>query len=75
MSNSVDFCLTFCFPHAQSTSQSSTVNLRMPSWTSLDGANVTLNDQNLPLPSPGMISVLVLSEIVIDMAIDVFCKN
>ncbi|XP_009418118.2 uncharacterized protein LOC103998381 [Musa acuminata AAA Group] len=37
----------------QSTSQSSTLNLRMPSWTSLDGANVTLNDQNLPLPSPG----------------------
>ncbi|RWV92342.1 hypothetical protein GW17_00045295 [Ensete ventricosum] len=61
--NLIDFCLTFCFPHAQSTSQSSTLNLRMPSWTSLDGANVTLNDQNLPLPSPGMISVLVLSEI------------
>ncbi|CAL9168435.1 unnamed protein product [Musa hybrid cultivar] len=37
----------------KSSSQISTLNLRIPSWTSLDGAKATLNDNNLQLPSPG----------------------
>ncbi|KAK0606517.1 hypothetical protein LWI29_038542 [Acer saccharum] len=33
--------------------QSSTLNLRIPFWTNSNGAKATLNNQNLPLPSPG----------------------
>ncbi|KAK2641261.1 hypothetical protein Ddye_023024 [Dipteronia dyeriana] len=33
--------------------QPSTLNLRIPFWTNSNGANATLNNQNLPLPSPG----------------------
>lgn len=32
----------------------STVNVRVPIWTSSDGATATLNGQNLALPSPGV---------------------
>ncbi|WOK92945.1 hypothetical protein Cni_G01637 [Canna indica] len=37
----------------ESTSQLSTLNLRIPSWTSLNGAKAVLNSQNLQFPSPG----------------------
>ncbi|XP_072969563.1 uncharacterized protein [Typha angustifolia] len=33
--------------------QSSTLNVRIPSWTSLNGAKAALNAQNLELPYPG----------------------
>ncbi|XP_022754274.1 uncharacterized protein LOC111302749 isoform X2 [Durio zibethinus] len=33
--------------------QSSTLNLRIPIWTQLEGANATLNSQNLDLPPSG----------------------
>ncbi|KAM3741098.1 hypothetical protein ACB098_08G150500 [Castanea mollissima] len=33
--------------------QSSTLNLRIPSWTHTDGAKASLNDQSLNLPAPG----------------------
>ncbi|KAJ7965222.1 DUF1680 domain-containing protein [Quillaja saponaria] len=35
------------------TSKSSTLNLRIPVWTHLDGAKATLNAQSLTIPSPG----------------------
>ncbi|XP_017697122.1 uncharacterized protein LOC103702309 isoform X2 [Phoenix dactylifera] len=37
----------------ESISQSSTLNLRIPSWTSLDGARAALNGQDMQLPYPG----------------------
>ncbi|KAL5832032.1 hypothetical protein ACOSQ4_017386 [Xanthoceras sorbifolium] len=37
----------------QGTGQSSSLNLRIPFWTNSNGAKATLNNQNLPLPSPG----------------------
>ncbi|KAM0932353.1 hypothetical protein DsansV1_C46g0241901 [Dioscorea sansibarensis] len=36
-----------------SSNQRSTLNLRIPSWTSVDGAKATLNNQDLTLPAPG----------------------
>ncbi|KAJ0988148.1 hypothetical protein J5N97_006504 [Dioscorea zingiberensis] len=37
----------------ESSNQPSTLNLRIPSWTFVDGAKATLNDEDLNLPSPG----------------------
>ncbi|XP_017226360.1 uncharacterized protein LOC108202475 [Daucus carota subsp. sativus] len=37
----------------QTEAKRSTLNLRMPIWTYLDGATATLNKKQLPLPSPG----------------------
>ncbi|KAL5567182.1 hypothetical protein UlMin_030346 [Ulmus minor] len=37
----------------EGTGKSSTLNLRVPSWTQLKGAKATYNAQNKPLPSPG----------------------
>ncbi|KAL5764948.1 hypothetical protein ACOSQ2_017542 [Xanthoceras sorbifolium] len=37
----------------EGTGQSSSLNLRIPFWTNSNGAKATLNNQNLPLPSPG----------------------
>ncbi|XP_039124752.1 uncharacterized protein LOC120261113 [Dioscorea cayenensis subsp. rotundata] len=37
----------------ESSNQPSTLHLRIPRWTSVDGAKATLNDQDLSLPAPG----------------------
>ncbi|GJM97982.1 hypothetical protein PR202_ga14952 [Eleusine coracana subsp. coracana] len=38
---------------AKTNGQFATLNVRMPSWTSLSGAKATLNDKDLELASPG----------------------
>ncbi|GJN38820.1 hypothetical protein PR202_gb27896 [Eleusine coracana subsp. coracana] len=38
---------------AKTNGQFATLNIRMPSWTSLSGAKATLNDKDLELASPG----------------------
>ncbi|ESW03989.1 hypothetical protein PHAVU_011G057800 [Phaseolus vulgaris] len=43
--------VTFTFSPVESTS--STLNFRLPSWTSLDGPKGILNDESLSLPTPG----------------------
>ncbi|KAL1298409.1 uncharacterized protein LOC107614206 [Arachis ipaensis] len=44
--------LTFS-PTKKTSSTSSTLNLRLPTWTHIHGAKLTLNSDTLPLPSPG----------------------
>ncbi|MED6169897.1 hypothetical protein PIB30_025463 [Stylosanthes scabra] len=44
--------LTFS-PTKKTSNTSSTLNLRLPTWTHIHGAKVTLNSDSLPLPSPG----------------------
>ncbi|KAG6513650.1 hypothetical protein ZIOFF_023983 [Zingiber officinale] len=46
---------------ANESSLTSTLNLRIPSWTSLSGAKVLLNDENLKL-TPGMMHSIYLSD-------------
>jgi hypothetical protein len=38
----------------QGASRLSNLNLRIPSWTSADGAKALLNGQSLPIPAPGV---------------------
>ena len=38
----------------QGSSQASTLNLRIPVWTHLDGATATINSQSLAIPAPGV---------------------
>ncbi|KAL3609151.1 hypothetical protein D5086_000171 [Populus alba] len=39
--------------HTEGSSQASTLNLRIPVWTHLDGATATINSQSLAIPAPG----------------------
>lgn len=39
----------------QTNGQYATLNVRIPSWTSMNGAKATLNDKDLQLASPGML--------------------
>ncbi|KAJ8751188.1 hypothetical protein K2173_016369 [Erythroxylum novogranatense] len=45
--------VTFTISLKKGSSQSSTLNLRIPIWTLSDGAKATLNAQSLSLPAPG----------------------
>ncbi|KAJ1421963.1 Six-hairpin glycosidase superfamily [Sesbania bispinosa] len=45
--------VTFTFSPDEKTSTLSTLNLRIPSWTRLDGAKGILNAETLSLPTPG----------------------
>ncbi|XP_028759417.1 uncharacterized protein LOC114718302 [Neltuma alba] len=45
--------VTITFSPAMGIGSSSTLNLRIPTWTHLDNAKALLNDQTLSLPSPG----------------------
>lgn len=38
----------------QKGSRSASLNLRIPTWTSLQGAKALINGQNLPVPAPGL---------------------
>jgi uncharacterized protein len=42
------------FSLTQTNGHFATLNVRMPSWTSLNGAKATLNDKDLELAYPGM---------------------
>ncbi|GAY53643.1 hypothetical protein CUMW_150680 [Citrus unshiu] len=44
---------SFCAVMAQGSGLTTSLNLRIPTWTSSNGAKATLNGQDLPLPSPG----------------------
>ncbi|XP_028768425.1 uncharacterized protein LOC114726019 [Neltuma alba] len=46
--------VTLTFSPVEGTGTSSTLNFRIPTWTHLDGAKAILNDEILPLPSPGI---------------------
>ncbi|MED6210867.1 hypothetical protein PIB30_068196 [Stylosanthes scabra] len=55
-SSSMDSFLRVSFtfsPTKKTSSTSSTLKLRLPTWTHIHGAKVTLNSDSLPLPSPG----------------------
>ncbi|GLT82211.1 hypothetical protein SLE2022_006160 [Rubroshorea leprosula] len=41
------------FSSKEGTAQSSTLNLRIPTWTNSNGAKAELNAQDVPLPAPG----------------------
>ncbi|XP_006446048.2 uncharacterized protein LOC18052883 [Citrus clementina] len=45
--------MTLTFSSKQEVGQLSSLNLRMPVWTYSNGAQASLNGQNLPLPPPG----------------------
>ncbi|KAJ7009613.1 hypothetical protein NC653_000338 [Populus alba x Populus x berolinensis] len=45
--------VTFTFSPNEGSSQASTLNLRIPVWTHLDGATATINSQSLAIPAPG----------------------
>ncbi|CAK7339307.1 unnamed protein product [Dovyalis caffra] len=45
--------VTFTFSPEEGSSQASTLNLRIPVWTHLDGATATINSESLTLPVPG----------------------
>ncbi|KAG5227621.1 Alpha-L-arabinofuranosidase [Salix suchowensis] len=45
--------VTLTFSPNEGSSQASTLNLRIPSWTHLDGATATINSQSLAMPAPG----------------------
>ena len=58
LQNGGDNCISNFRPLIQSTAKSSTLNLRIPFWTSLNGGKAALNDQDLSLPSPGTFVLL-----------------
>ncbi|GLT62340.1 hypothetical protein SLA2020_349850 [Shorea laevis] len=45
--------ITLTFSSKEGTAQSSTLNLRIPTWTNSNGAKAELNAQDVPLPAPG----------------------
>ncbi|KAF2312003.1 hypothetical protein GH714_027726 [Hevea brasiliensis] len=45
--------VTLTFSPIEGASQPSTLNIRIPIWTNLDGAKATLNAQSLSVPAPG----------------------
>ncbi|KAF9688694.1 hypothetical protein SADUNF_Sadunf01G0014800 [Salix dunnii] len=45
--------VTLTFSPNEGSSQASTLNLRIPFWTHLDGAAATINSQSLAIPAPG----------------------
>ncbi|XP_062171742.1 uncharacterized protein LOC133877449 isoform X2 [Alnus glutinosa] len=45
--------VTLTFSSKEGASRLSNLNLRIPSWTSADGAKALLNGQSLPIPAPG----------------------
>ncbi|KAK1305915.1 hypothetical protein QJS10_CPA10g00146 [Acorus calamus] len=45
--------ITLVISADEATGKSSTLKLRIPFWTSLDGAKASLNDQELHIPAPG----------------------
>ena len=51
--NSWDPYLRITFTFSKGTGKSSTLNLRVPSWTQLSGAKATLNAKDVSLPAPG----------------------
>ncbi|GLU19378.1 hypothetical protein SLE2022_356330 [Rubroshorea leprosula] len=45
--------ITLTFSSNEGTAQSSTLNLRIPTWTNSNGTKAEFNAQNLPIPAPG----------------------
>lgn len=43
----------------QGVSKSSSLNLRIPTWTQSNGAKATLNGQSLTLPAPGVEQIII----------------
>ncbi|KAJ6340975.1 hypothetical protein OIU78_009201 [Salix suchowensis] len=62
--------VTLTFSPNEGSSQASTLNLRIPFWTHLDGAAATINSQSLAIPAPEL-----MGELVWNLLIGIFGGN